>query len=126
MAVPAAEPLVGGHRHNLDAAAAWGVPAHVTVLYPFVEPTAVDEYVLATLAAAVGSVAAFDCRFPRTRWFGEDVLWLDPEPAEPFGELIAAVWRALLSASDRDSVVGVGPSCAVPTPRAATRPAQYD
>lgn len=30
-----------------------------------------------------------------------------------------------MSAADRDSVVGVGPSCAVPMPRSATRPAQY-
>ena len=33
--------------------------------------------------------------------------------------------RAVLSASDRDSVVGVGPSCAAPMPSSATRPAQY-
>src|ERR1700730_1126147 len=33
--------------------------------------------------------------------------------------------RAVLSAADRDSVVGVGPSCAAPMPRSATRPAQY-
>ena len=33
--------------------------------------------------------------------------------------------RAVLSAADRDSTVGVGPSCAAPMPRSATRPAQY-
>ena len=33
--------------------------------------------------------------------------------------------RALRSAADRDSMVGVGPSCAAPIPRSATRPAQY-
>src|SRR5439155_22702267 len=33
--------------------------------------------------------------------------------------------RAVLSASDRDSVVGVGPSCAAPMPSSATRPPQY-
>lgn len=92
--VPAAEPLVGEHRQSLDPAAAWGVPAHVTVLYPFVEPAAVTEYLIATLAAAVDSVNAFDCRFLRTRWFGEDVLWLDPEPAQPFRQLTTAVWGA--------------------------------
>lgn len=92
--VPAAEPLVGELRHHLDAAAAWGVPAHVTVLYPFVEPAAVNEHLIATLAAAVGSVSAFDCSFLRTRWFGEDVLWLDPEPAQPFRQLTTAVWDA--------------------------------
>ena len=92
--VPAAEPLVAEHRRHLDAAAAWGVPAHVTVLYPFVLPAAVDEHLIATLAEAVEPISAFDCRFVRTRWFGEDVLWLDPEPAEPFRQLTTAVWSA--------------------------------
>jgi hypothetical protein len=37
------------------------------------------------------------------------------------------VWGigAVLSAADRDSVVGVEASCAVPMPRSATRPARY-
>jgi 2'-5' RNA ligase len=93
-AVPAVEQLVGRHRRHLDGAAAWGVPAHVTVLYPFVDPATVDEHLVAVLAAAVRSVAAFDCRFARTAWFGEDVVYLDPEPAQPFRELTAAVWTA--------------------------------
>lgn len=38
--VPAAEALVGSHRRRLDRAAGWGVPAHVTVLYPFLHPEA--------------------------------------------------------------------------------------
>ncbi len=89
-----ADSLVGDYRQRLDAAAGWGVPAHVTVLYPFVEPMALDGFVLATLRAAAASVDAFTCRFRRTRWFDEDVLWLDPEPAEPFRELTAAVSEA--------------------------------
>jgi len=90
--VPAADSLVDDHRRHLDAAASWGVPAHVSVLYPFVEPAQVDDHLIATLAAAFGPVAAFDCRFSRTQWFGQDVLWLDPEPAQPFRDLTAAVW----------------------------------
>jgi hypothetical protein len=39
--VPEAERGVSGHRNRLDRAAVWGVPAHVTVLYPFVPPPAV-------------------------------------------------------------------------------------
>ena len=93
-AVPAAEPLVSVHRLQLDVAAGWGVPAHVTVLYPFVAPETITDDLITTLAAAVRSVSAFDCLFARTRWFGQDVLWLDPEPAQPFRQLTAAVWRA--------------------------------
>jgi hypothetical protein len=90
--VPAVDSLVGEHRSHLDMAASWGVPVHVSVLYPFVEPAKVDDDLIATLASALGPVTAFDCRFTRTQWFGQDVLWLDPEPAQPFRDLTAAVW----------------------------------
>jgi hypothetical protein len=33
--VPAAEPAVARHRSRLDTSATVGVPAHITVLYPF-------------------------------------------------------------------------------------------
>lgn len=92
--VPEADSVVGAHRQNLDAAAAWGVPAHVTVLYPFIEPMLVDESVIAALTMAVASVSAFDCHFKNTQWFDDDVLWLEPEPGEPFRKLTAAVWEA--------------------------------
>ncbi len=54
--VPEAESLVGRYRQRLDASAVWGVPAHVTVLLPFLAPHEVDEQVIATLTAAVVSV----------------------------------------------------------------------
>jgi 2'-5' RNA ligase len=91
--VPAAEPVVGPVRERLDRAAGWGVPAHVTVLYPFVLPGDAERSVTA-LGAAVRSVPAFDCAFATTGWFGRDVLWLAPEPAEPFRRLTRAVWSA--------------------------------
>jgi hypothetical protein len=40
--VPAAEEAVGPHRAHFDKAAAWGVPAHVTILYPFMPPSDID------------------------------------------------------------------------------------
>jgi 2'-5' RNA ligase superfamily len=95
VSVPEAEAVVGEHRHHLDVAASWGVPAHVTVLYPFVEPVhARDPDVLAAVRAAVGMVRAFRCSFSRTAWFDDETLWLDPDPAQPFRDLTAAVWSA--------------------------------
>ena len=38
--VPEAEPLVGAWRLRFDPVAALGMPAHVTLLYPFVAPSA--------------------------------------------------------------------------------------
>ena len=92
--VPGPEPVVGQLRAGLDRSASRGIPAHVTVLYPFVPPGQITPAVIQMAAAAVGSVPAFGCRFAGTGWFGEDVLWLAPEPAGPFRALIAAVHAA--------------------------------
>jgi hypothetical protein len=92
--VPEAERAVGRHRARLDHAAALGVPAHVTVLYPFVPPSAITAATVEALAAAVGAVRAFGCRFPATAWFGQEVMWLAPQPDEPFRSLTRAVQAA--------------------------------
>ena len=92
--VPAAEPIVGPHRARFDWAAARGVPAHVTVLYPFVPPAAIDGAVHESLAAAVATVPRFRAGFEATGWFGTEVLWLAPEPAERFRALTSAVMAA--------------------------------
>jgi 2'-5' RNA ligase len=95
VSVPAAQAVVGEHRDHLDVAASWGVPAHVTVLYPFLEPSrARAPDVIAAIGAAVGTVGAFTCSFPRTAWFDDDVLYLDPDPAQAFRDLTAAVSSA--------------------------------
>ena len=94
--VPDAEPLVSAWRNRFDRSATLGVPAHVTVLYPFLPRERVDEAVLADLAAICRRVGPVEVTFRRTGWFDEaDVLWLDPEPAAPFIDLteaIAAHW----------------------------------
>ena len=92
--VPEAEPVVGQLRARLDRAASRGIPAHVTVLYPFVPPEQITAAVLGKAAAAVASVQGFDCEFAATGWFGDQVVWLAPEPAGPFRALTAAVHAA--------------------------------
>jgi 2'-5' RNA ligase len=92
--VPEAEAAVAVHRAHLDMAASWGVPAHLSAVYPFVPPAEIHERVLTELSAAVATVPAFDCVFAHTDRFGEDVLWLAPEPAGPFRELTRAVVAA--------------------------------
>jgi 2'-5' RNA ligase len=92
--VPDLEPVVARHRSELDVAATWGVPAHVTVLHPFVAPESVDPVLLRRLQDAVAVVPAFDCSFASTEWFGDEVVWVRPEPDEPFRALIRAVRAA--------------------------------
>jgi 2'-5' RNA ligase superfamily protein len=91
--VPEAEEAVGRFRASLDRAAFWGVPAHVTVLYPFLPPGRIDDAVLAAVGATVAAVPAFTAVFRRIGWFGDTVAWLAPEPDGPFRDLTAALWR---------------------------------
>jgi 2'-5' RNA ligase len=91
--VPEAEPVVGRWRleHTLDARL--GIPAHVTLLSPFVSSNRVDE-ARPRLAELVAATPAFTAAFPRTDRF-PGVLYLAPEPAAPFAaltEAIAAAW----------------------------------
>ena len=89
--VPEAEPVVGEwrRRYTLDAPA--GIPAHVTILFPFVEPERLGE-AEGRLAELVADTPAFDLSFARTaRW--PELLYLVPEPAEPFVALTRAVER---------------------------------
>lgn len=44
--VPEAEPAVAPWRAALDRAASLGVPAHITVLYPFLSPERIGDSVL--------------------------------------------------------------------------------
>ena len=89
--VPEAEEVVGPHRAALDRYANWGVPAHVTLLYPFVSPPKIDDGVMGALADVLRSVPAFGITLSRIAWFGDRVVWLAPEPDEPFRMLTNAL-----------------------------------
>jgi hypothetical protein len=91
--VSEAEPVVGRFRASQDLAATWGVPAHVTVLYPFLPPERVDDVVLAALRDIVAVVPRTEVLLTRVDWFGDEVVWLAPEPDQLFRDLTAAVWR---------------------------------
>ena len=89
--VPEAEPAVAVHRAEFDEPAGFGIPAHVTVLFPFLPPSEIDSQVMETLAAAISSVPRFTATFESTGWFGTHVLWLAPTPATAFTALTTAV-----------------------------------
>lgn len=88
--VPQAEALVGPYRQRYDPSAAAGMPAHITINYPF-QPFSVDqpgfEESLQTLFA---DFPAFDMRLARVERF-PDVLYLAPQPAQPLQDLIQHV-----------------------------------
>lgn len=66
-----------------------GVPAHVTLLFPFVPAASIDSRVIAGAAVAIARTAAFDVEFREVTSFDpgptpEGVVWLRPAPSAPF------------------------------------------
>jgi 2'-5' RNA ligase len=71
-------------RHDPMAAA--GVPAHVTLLFPFLTTDELTPAVRRRLARIASQVRPFSVRFDDTGRF-PGVLWLAPDPTAPFIEL---------------------------------------
>lgn len=82
--VPNADFVVGPWRLEHDPVAAAGVPAHITLVVPWLPPRLISEEELGALESELSDVGSFDFELARVGWFGERVLWLAPEPAEPF------------------------------------------
>lgn len=90
--VPEAEPLVQSLREKFDPSAAQGVPAHITILYPFMPPERISGDVLAAVREALRDMAPFGFRLSRIGRFPTTV-YLAPEPVEPFVELTRRLVR---------------------------------
>ena len=91
VAVPEAEPLVGGWRLRYDNASL-GVPAHVTLLFPFMPAEELGEALFGELRELFAAQPAFAVAFSRVARF-TDIAWLAPEPAEPFRVLTELIFR---------------------------------
>jgi 2'-5' RNA ligase len=88
---PQAEPLVKAVRDQFDPQVAGAaVPAHLTVLVPFMLPTALTPAVHKRLADLCARQPAFDYALAEVRRFPE-VLYLAPEPEAPFRALTQSV-----------------------------------
>ena len=90
LTVPEAEPLVRALRLEGDASAAQGVPAHVTLLYPFVPDP--DDGVVEELRFFFAGVDGFPLTFSTVGEFPE-VVYLAPDQAVDCHELIASLVR---------------------------------
>jgi 2'-5' RNA ligase len=79
LCVPDAEPLVREWRRKGDPSAAHGVPAHVTLLYPFLPADALDDGVIAELRWFFRGVDAFPVQFSSVKRFEDaGVVWIEP------------------------------------------------
>jgi 2'-5' RNA ligase len=107
--VPEAEGYVKDLRERFDPSAGLGVPAHITVLFPFMPPEQVSESVRATIATAFAQVAPFAFALRRGGRFAATAS-LMPEPAEPF----IALTNALVASFPQFPPYGGAHTCVVP------------
>jgi 2'-5' RNA ligase len=88
--VPEAEPWVGTLREQFDGSASLGVPAHITVLAPFMPPEHVTAEVLRRIARVLGAAPSFSFELRKVGRFAA-TAYLAPEPATPFISLTRAM-----------------------------------
>jgi 2'-5' RNA ligase len=94
LVAPATEPAVARHRLACDVAARVGVPAHLTVAYPFKPPELLDDGDVSVLSELFATTRSFEITFSDTGWFGDEVLFLEPEDAAAIVSLTRRVERA--------------------------------
>lgn len=80
--VPEAEPLIGPLRGRYDPTAAKGVPAHATVVFPFLAPRAIDAHVLEVLAHVFAGVDAFTVVWKSLSTFPGGIWYLAPSSSD--------------------------------------------
>jgi 2'-5' RNA ligase len=88
--VPEADARFGEMRRRFDPLAVRGMPAHVTILFPFIPPESVDAEVRRRLARLFKKFSPFRCVFDHVGRF-PSTAWLAPMHAAPFIELTLAV-----------------------------------
>jgi len=84
--VPEAEPVVRRWRAEYDRTAPVGFPAHITLLYPFLPPNLITDRVTRDLAELFAGMPPFEFKLSGVCGF-RGLVWLAPEPAEPFVRL---------------------------------------
>lgn len=94
--VPEAEPHVSHYRERYDASAKLGVPAHITVLYPFMPRILINTQVLEQVRLAIACARGFAFHLAKVGRF-PGTVYLTPQPSDPFVSLTHAIVRAFPS-----------------------------
>lgn len=90
--VEAAEPVVGHWRREFDETASEGIPAHISVLFPFVDRSEVDDETLAAVTDVAARHPPIEFELAEVRRFEDGSVYLEPRPEQPFRRLTEAVW----------------------------------
>jgi len=86
LVVPEVDEVVGRWRERDDPSAARGMPAHITLLYPFLDAAQLDDEIVTELEDYFRGVDGFDFVLRRVGRFPTTVFLL-PEPSDVFSGL---------------------------------------
>jgi 2'-5' RNA ligase len=90
--LPELESLIGGWRRRYTGDGARGMPPHVTLIIPFADSSEVDRR-LDAVGRVLADFAPFEMALRETARFPE-LLYVRPEPAEPFVAMTEALTDA--------------------------------
>jgi 2'-5' RNA ligase len=91
--VPEAEAVVGPWRRRYTPSGAAGMPAHVTLLVPFIDSEGLGAGQTSAVEEVVARFEPIELALTATAYFKGPpmVLYFVPEPAEPFRAMTAAL-----------------------------------
>ncbi|MFC7344976.1 2'-5' RNA ligase family protein [Saccharopolyspora griseoalba] len=90
--VPEAQPLLAAVTERFPEAVRSGVPAHLSLLYPFVQADSLDDHVITELTSIFAEQAPLPVKFAACHRRGAFVA-LRPEPSDGVEALASAVQR---------------------------------
>ncbi len=88
--VPEADHLVGDLRAKYDGVSLLGMPAHITILYSFIEKQELNKLIRYKIDGVVSGAKKFEFQLSKVELFPETV-YLAPSPAANFVQLTEAI-----------------------------------
>ena len=92
--VPEAEPLVRDYRARHDTSAREGMPAHVTIIWPFMHPDDLSDEILTRFETIMAQAEPIAFSLADIAQFNRQALFLRPQPDASIVALIKAVVEA--------------------------------
>jgi 2'-5' RNA ligase len=90
--LPELDPLIGGWRRRYTGDGARGMPPHVTLIFPFADSADLGDR-LGPLGRTIAAFASFEATLVEAARF-PDLVYLRPEPNEPFVAMTEALAAA--------------------------------
>jgi 2'-5' RNA ligase len=91
--VPEAEAVAKPFRDQYDPSATAGMPAHITLMYPFKASDEIDDITLRKLRECFARFGPIPFSLSAVQRFPIEALYLAPEPDEPFRQLTLLIWK---------------------------------